>query len=514
MKTDTSIQAVIYCRVSTTAQMKKGDGLASQETRCREYAGHKGYDVVQVFRDEGVSGGLIDRPGMQAMLAFLKKYRRGRQHIVIIDDISRLARGLEAHIQLRTSIGDAGGKLESPSIEFGEDSDSQLIENLLASVSQHQRQKNAEQVKNRMRARLMNGYYTFAAPKGYRYQAVSGHGKMLVRHEPLASVITDVLESYASGKLESLVEVKRYLDNSPAYPKDSRGEVHFQRVRELLERVIYTGYLEAPDWNVPLTPGKHEPLISFETWQKIQDRLNGKAKAPFRKDISEDFPLRGFVTCDCCGHPMTACWSKGRDTKYPYYFCDQKACSEYRKSIRKERMEGEFETIIRSLRPSPSLFYLTQQSMRELWDDRIAKAGERQAAMKAELALVERKSGQLMERIMGAESPALIQVYENQIVRLEEQKVSLTEKVQKCGRRLEPFDETFRTAITFMANPCKLWDSGNIEARRLVLRLAFTRKLSYCRKEGFRTAELATPFKVLAAVESRKNEMVPRRGLS
>jgi hypothetical protein len=80
------------------------------------------------------------------------------------------ARGLEAHIQLRTAIGDAGGRLESPSIEFGEDSDSQLIENLPASVSQHQRQKNAEQVKNRLRARLINGYYTFAAPKGYRYR--------------------------------------------------------------------------------------------------------------------------------------------------------------------------------------------------------------------------------------------------------------------------------------------------------------------------------------------------------
>lgn len=63
----------------------------------------------------------------------------------------------------------------------------------------------------------MNGYYTFAAPKGYRYQAISGHGKMLVCDEPLASIITDVLESHACGKLETPVEVKRYLDNCPAY---------------------------------------------------------------------------------------------------------------------------------------------------------------------------------------------------------------------------------------------------------------------------------------------------------
>ncbi|MEM1275316.1 MAG: hypothetical protein AAGH74_02235 [Pseudomonadota bacterium] len=36
-------QAVIYCRVSSAKQSSRGDGLASQETRCREYARYKGY---------------------------------------------------------------------------------------------------------------------------------------------------------------------------------------------------------------------------------------------------------------------------------------------------------------------------------------------------------------------------------------------------------------------------------------------------------------------------------------
>ena len=127
----TKPKAVIYCRVSSQKQVKKGDGLGSQETRCREYAKHRGYQVTEVFRDEGVSGSLINRPSMQDMLTYLKQHKKKQEHIVIIDDISRLARDLEAHIQLRTSIGDAGGKLESPSIEFGEDSDSKLVENLL-----------------------------------------------------------------------------------------------------------------------------------------------------------------------------------------------------------------------------------------------------------------------------------------------------------------------------------------------------------------------------------------------
>jgi hypothetical protein len=42
-----------------------------------------------------MTGSLATRPGMQAMLAYLRKHsKKGKQRIVvIIDDISRLARG-------------------------------------------------------------------------------------------------------------------------------------------------------------------------------------------------------------------------------------------------------------------------------------------------------------------------------------------------------------------------------------------------------------------------------------
>ncbi len=275
-------KAVIYCRVSSQKQVKKGDGLGSQETRCREYAKHKGYQITEVFRDEGISGSLINRPSMQAMLTYLKQHKKKQEHIVIIDDISRLARDLEAHIQLRTAVGQAGGKLESPSIDFGEDSDSKLVENLLASVSQHHRQKNTEQVKNRMRARVLNGYWVFYPPIGYRYERVNGHGKLMVRDEPTASIVEQALNGFASGRFESIAEVKRFLEGFPDYPHYKDGEVHYQRVDDLLRRVLYTGHMDVPKWNISLHPGKHEPLIGFEDWKRIQDKLNGTAKAPMK----------------------------------------------------------------------------------------------------------------------------------------------------------------------------------------------------------------------------------------
>ena len=44
-------KALIYCRVSSSKQTKRGDGLQSQETRCREYAWYKGYEVAGIFTE-------------------------------------------------------------------------------------------------------------------------------------------------------------------------------------------------------------------------------------------------------------------------------------------------------------------------------------------------------------------------------------------------------------------------------------------------------------------------------
>ncbi len=51
--------------------------------------------------------------------------------------------------------------------------------------------------------------------------------------------------------------------------------------------------------------------------------------------------------------------------------------------------------------------------------------------------------------------------------------------------------------LAFLANPWKLWDSGNIHLRRIVLKLAFAGRLRYCRIKGPRTPKITLPFKAL-----------------
>src|SRR5579885_2669881 len=123
-------RAVIYCRVSSDRQVREGHGLEGQEGRCRRYAEDHGYDVVATFRDEGVSGGVVDREGIQTMLDFLDTHRRDEPCVVLIDDIKRLARDIMGHFTLRRAIQSRGARLESPSHKFSNEPEGVFVESI------------------------------------------------------------------------------------------------------------------------------------------------------------------------------------------------------------------------------------------------------------------------------------------------------------------------------------------------------------------------------------------------
>ena len=506
-------KAVIYARVSTVVQTTKGHGIISQETRCREYAKGKGYEVVEVFADKAVSGSLIDRPGMSEMLAFLDANRDAGSFRVIIDDISRIARSISAHLALREAISATGAVLESPSVEFGEDSDSILVENLLASVSQHQRQKNAEQVRNRMRARMQNGYHTFFAPIGFKYEHVPGRGNMLTRDEPYASIIEEAMNGFASGRFASQAEVARFLESQPGFRKNRFGKVTKEDAKRILTRPLYAGLIQKAEWGIPLQEGQHDGLVSVETFDRIKQRLKETAYAPVRPDVSEAFVLRGSVACGCCGELLTSCFSKSKTGKrHPYYLCFNKACDMHRKSIRRDVIERDFDALLATMQPSRTLFDLLYRMMKKAWDMRLKTAGSMRKALDKEMATLKAQLSKLVDRLVETSSPSVVDALEGRIADLERQQLVLTEKRQNIGKPQGAFEEAFELAGTFLANPHKLWEKGDFTLRKTVLKLAFTRPIPYCRNEGFRTPEMALPFKALGAISGDASQMADRKG--
>lgn len=95
-----------------------------------------------------------------------------------------------------------------------------------------------------------------------------------------------VYEDYASGRFQNWAEVKRYLEAQPAYPKADDGSIRWHEVGRLLTRRLYSGHLEYALWNLPRQKPHHAPIISLETFEKVQERRAGRAPvAPARPDL-------------------------------------------------------------------------------------------------------------------------------------------------------------------------------------------------------------------------------------
>lgn len=91
--------------------------------------------------------------------------------------------------------------------------------------------------------------------------------------------------------------------------------------------------------------------------------------------------------------------------------------------------------------------------------------------------------------------------------------LEIDEQLAASGENQPDFDETFRTAMDFLATPWKLWSSDRLEDRQAVLKLAFADNIQYCKEHGFRTAKTTLPFNMLAEIRTDKSGLVEPIGI-
>ena len=83
-------KAGIYCRLSKDDDLQgESASISNQRELLTSVCKAQGWDVVDVYQDDGFTGLNMDRPGLQSLLADAKK---GKINLVITKDLSRLGR--------------------------------------------------------------------------------------------------------------------------------------------------------------------------------------------------------------------------------------------------------------------------------------------------------------------------------------------------------------------------------------------------------------------------------------
>lgn len=491
--------------------MREGDGLRSQEMRCREYAKSCGYEVQSVFYEEGLSGSLLDRKAMDALLLFLKKQHR--ETIVVIEDLKRFARDVSVHFDLKLAIDASGGRLESPLFRFEDTPEGRFIETIVAAQAELERNQNRRQVKSRMLSRLEQGYWVFAPPPGYSFQHDPAQKQVLCPNDK-APVITLALEGFAAGRFTGMTEIVRFLLSAGYFgAAPSATARHLNLVHRMLRQALYTGSIEYAPWKITLREGKHKALISWQTFERIQERLDGTCRTQQRIDVREEFPLRGLVACVECGRSMTASWSRGERRRYPYYHCGNRQCGLKGKTIPKRKIEDEFVHLLKGLETSEDTMDLMAELIEDQWQARRREQGSTEQSARQSLKKVTAELEALTVRLAETESLVVAGVLERKIEQLENQRARLARSAEIAEPAID-VRTVFSQVRDTLKNPFQTWERADVTEKRFMVGRVFSAPLVYDRNGGYRTGNLTLPYRVLGMLDGAKSRMVDPPGKS
>lgn len=190
------MKVVAYVRVSTETQADRGVSLAAQREKVTAYASLYDLEIVAFVEDAGASAKTLDRPGLARALAMLDSGEAGGLVVAKLDRLTRSVRDLDALISRWF------GRSNGPALlSVGEQIDTRsaagrLVLNILASVSQWEREAIGERTATALAHKRSRGERTGEVPFGF---AVADDGVALVEDPAEQEAIALVNDLRAGG---------------------------------------------------------------------------------------------------------------------------------------------------------------------------------------------------------------------------------------------------------------------------------------------------------------------------
>jgi site-specific DNA recombinase len=341
----------LYARVSTERQ-GRNQTIDSQLTALRAWAAASGYDVIEdhVFRDEGLSGSRLDRPGLDCLRDAV---RDGAVSIVAVLSPDRLARKFAYQVLLLEEFRRAGCAVVFLHHPISEDPNDQLLLQIQGAIAEYERAVLAERFRRGKLQKARAGQVLAGrAPYGYRYvhrrEEVLGH---LVIDDAEADLVR-MLYAWLTEERMTIRQILKRLNFGPWAPRSGRHHWSTSTVHHILSDPVYAGtayanrYVNVPARKPRSARGRNEPtcrqfrpreewiaipvpaIVDQATWDRAQDQLARNSVLSFRNNAKYNYLLRCLLTCQTCGLAMFGVTYRANAThpQRRYYCCHGKDC--------------------------------------------------------------------------------------------------------------------------------------------------------------------------------------------
>lgn len=498
--------AVIYLRVSSKEQAKKGGeaegfSLPAQREGCHRKAASLQAAVIEEFVEPGESAKTADRPELQRMLQFV---RENQVKYVIVHKVDRLARNRADDVTINVALKAAGAELVSVSENIDQTPSGLLLHGIMSSIAEFYSRNLANEVMKGTVQKAKNGGTPNRAPIGYLNvrKMENGYEVRTVEVDPVRGPLMKwAFEAYATGEwtIRSLLAelTRRGLTSVPGRRGPGKPLVS-SHLHTLLRHPYYMGVVR---YRGVLYPGKHEPLVTPELWQEVQQLLTAKNLAGEKQRVHPHY-LKGSIYCGQCGERLIVNYAKGRSGIYPYFICvgrQQKRSGCKQRALRIERVEEYIAAYYATVQlPEHELATLQAFLSEELSNLRLSAEHERTTQTRR-LKKVEAEQKKLLDAHYADAIPLDL---------LKSEQARLTAEIANAKGRLAEIEADFQKAETNLKKA--LTRAGDCEAAyreangrlRRQFNLAFFKRLLIW-DDGTIKGEFNEPFETLLGGELR-----------
>ena len=325
----TRVRCAIYTRKSTEEGLdQEFNSLDAQYEACVAYISsqrHEGWKLLpQRYDDGGISGGTLERPGLQQLLADIEA---GRVDMVVIYKIDRLTRSLADFAKLVERMEAANCSFVSVTQSFNTSSSmGRLTLNMLLSFAQFEREVTAERIRDKIAASKAKGLWMGGlAPLGYDPHPDKMRRELIVNEEEAETVralFRLYLQEGCLNATAKAVNEARLLSKRRVFASGrvqggtpfSRGQLH-----ALLTNPVYRGLMRHKD---KVWPGLHPAIIDEDLWDDVQSKLQA-ANARYRGVSKADMPTSSAPLLgkfrDEAGERLTPTHTKRHGRRIRYY---------------------------------------------------------------------------------------------------------------------------------------------------------------------------------------------------
>lgn len=258
-----SVSAGLYLRVSSKRQAEEGYSLDAQERNLKDYCRMMEWNVIEVYKDEGISGKKIERPSLQRLLSDAKE---GKINKIVTLKLDRISRNVRDMLIITEELESWGVSLACVKDNIDTSTAAgKLIRTVLCAIAQFESDVSSERTYFAKHELALQGKFAGGTISyGYSYNKDS---KDFEINDEQAEVVEGIFKDFASGV--TMYQIAKEL-NERGVLTNRGGKWQQNTVRLILENSFYTGNLE---WEGIINKGIHEAIIPDRLFKKTQKRL-------------------------------------------------------------------------------------------------------------------------------------------------------------------------------------------------------------------------------------------------